>query len=433
MSWLSEFLHSPIDYISENPLKALSLLAAPAAAIAAPFAFPALGGALGIGAGAGAGAAAGSGAVGAGLLGAEAPFLLGGGAGLGAEGAAAGGLGGLGLFGGGGAEGGSFLGGLEGLFGGGGAEGGFGSALGFAPEGATGGFGSGVEGLGALKGGADATAGAFSAGVPDWANSVMMDTDWIARMFPGEFGPSSATFGDVMSAAPTAGDVGGGVGGGLGGIVTDPGMAGAPLAGTADAVATGTSGPLTAAQPGFMDNLVTGATNSLTKNPLGIGLAGLGLGYNILQGQQTSPEMKALGANAAALNAQGQQLMSYLQNGTLPPGLQTAVDNATHAMKARIIANHAKNGQSTNPAQNSALAQELNQVDLNAVALIAQQGQQLLTTGMNATNMSTQLYGMLENLNRQSSQRTGQAIANFAAALSGGPRGVNINLGGARA
>ena len=363
MSWLSEFLHSPIDYIQEEPLKALSLIGAPLAAIAAPFAFPAIGGALGLGAGAAAGAGAGIGA------------------GLGAAGGAA--------------EGAGILGGLGGLFGG--------------AEAAAGGGGAdilsslGIEGISP-----DALSSFASAGEGGGVPFSEANFDWVSRMYPSEFGSSfgtspvdavSGTNGIDLSAV-NLGDLAGGGGGGL---VTDAG---------------GTAAGETAA-PGFLDKLWSGATNSVTKNPLGVALAGGALGYNMLQGNKTSPEMDAMSRNAGALNAQGQELMKYLQSGTLPPGLQQGVNNATAAMKARIVANHARNGNPTDPNRNSALAQELNQVDLNAMALIAQQGQQLLTTGMNATNMSSQLYGMLEQLNRQQSQQTGQAIANFASALSG--------------
>lgn len=380
MSWLSEFLHSPLDYVSENPLKALALLAAPAAAIAAPFAFPALGGALGIGAGAGAGAAAGgAGAAGAGILGAEAGGLL----------AAGGGAGGL--AGGAGAGAGGLLGGADLL-----------SSLGLGEFGA--------DALGSFASAAGESGGA----------GFMPDFDWASRMFAG------SEFANAAGGGAGAGLGGAGEVAGLSGIITDPLMAGAPMAGSADALAFAGG----AAEPGFWSNLGTSALNSITKNPLGIAMAGGGLAYNMLQGQQKSPEMEALAASAAGLNDQGKQLMSYLTSGTLPPGLQSAVGQATASMKARIISNHARNGQSTNPSQNSALAQELNAVDMHAVTLIAEKGQQLLQSGLSATNMSTQLYGMLENMNRQSSQRMGQAIANFAAALSG-PR-INVNVGGQR-
>jgi len=382
MSWLSEFLHSPLDYVSENPLKALSLLAAPVAAIAAPFALPALGGALGIGGAAG--AAGGAGAAGAGILGAEAGGLLAGAGGLGAaEGAAGAGL----------------LGGSDIL-----------ASLGLGGE-------FGADALGAFASGAGEVGGASGTWIPEFG----LDSIYGGIGAFDSPGVAASLGGEGISAG--AGVSAGGGGGGLSGISLDPLMSGAPMAGSADAAAF-------AAEPGWWSKLGTGAMDSIMKNPVGTALAGGGLAYSMMQGQQKSPEMEAMAASAAGLNEQGKQLMSYLQSGTLPPGLQTAVSNATASMKARIISNHARNGQSTNPSQNSALAQELNQVDLNSVALIAQQGQQLLQSGMTATNMSTQLYGMLENMNRQSSQRMGQAIANFAAALSG-PR-VNVNIGGQR-
>ena len=197
---------------------------------------------------------------------------------------------------------------------------------------------------------------------------------------------------------------------------------------------TFTSGGLAKEPAGLWDKLVSGATSSLTKNPLGIGMAAIGLGKNLMGGNQDSAEMEALRAQAGALggqagqlNAQGQQLASYLQSGTLPPGLQTSVDQAAKAYKARIIANHAKNGMSTDPRQNSALSAELAQADINAVMMTAQLGQQLLQSGtqflnmgMQAQGLSSKIYEGLVRLDREQSKQTGVAIANFASALSGG-------------
>lgn len=367
MSWLSEFLHSPIDYISEEPLKALSLLAAPVAAIAAPFALPALGGALGIGAGAG---AAGAG----GLLGAEAGGLLAGAGGLGAE--------------------------AGGLFG---ADAAIASILG---EGAATGFGDGA--LAFASGAGEGVGGAMGSWIPEFGVDALYNGIG-AFDVPAAASGGFDTFGPTMEQLLAGGS----------GAASDIGAAGGAVSGAIDGGAGAVSA---AAEPGWWSQLGTGALNSVMKNPLGVALAAGGLGYNMLQGQQTSPEMDAMKAAAQGLGGQGAEMMKYLQTGTLPPGLKAAVDQASAAMKARIVANHARNGQSTNPSQNSALAQELNSVDLNATAMIAQQGQQLLNSGMNAVNMSTQLYGMLENLNRQQSQRMGQAIANFASALNGGGR-----------
>lgn len=150
---------------------------------------------------------------------------------------------------------------------------------------------------------------------------------------------------------------------------------------------------------------------------------------NILRGSQQSPEMKALGGQAAQLNAQQVKLMSYLEKGTLPPGLQQAVQSATSAAKANAISNAARNGQSTDPTQNTPLAAQLASIDKQMIALIAQQGVALMNSGLVAAQISSSLYGMLEKLNQQHAQSTGQAIANFAAALSGGPK-INVIGGG---
>lgn len=226
--------------------------------------------------------------------------------------------------------------------------------------------------------------------------------------------PLSGAGSDVVSPIASSTSVGG-----AGGPSTLEMAAGAPFEGTPQAAGANTSGS-------FFDKLVSGATSSITKNPIGTAVAGGGLLYNMLTGSKTSAEMKALGGQAGQLGAQGQQLMSYLQSGTLPPGLQQGITNATNAMRARIIANHAKNGMSTDPSQNSALAQELNNVDLQAQALIAQQGEQLMQLGLNETQLSTQLYTTLEKLNRDQSASMGRAIATFASALGGG--GINLKL-----
>lgn len=193
---------------------------------------------------------------------------------------------------------------------------------------------------------------------------------------------------------------------------------------------------------GILDSLTTGAINSITKNPLGIALSGGGLLYTLLKGNQTDPNQAALQAEAPQLLAQGQQLsasaqqlQSYLTSGTLPPALQAQVTSAVNAAKAQIIANHAANGQSTNPTQNSALAQELAQADINGLSLagnLEQQlfnsGTQLLQTGINETGLSTQIYQTLVGMDQANNQQLMSAIASMAAALGGGSN-VKLSLG----
>src|ERR1700722_460669 len=193
---------------------------------------------------------------------------------------------------------------------------------------------------------------------------------------------------------------------------------------------------------GFWSDLISGAEKSVTKNPLGIAAAAGGLGLSFLRGNQTDPNQKALQGEAPALQAQGaaltasgQQLQTYLTNGTLPPALQSQVTSAVQAEKARIISNHAANGENTNPTQNSALAQELSQADINGLNLAGQleqqlftSGTQLINTGLNETGLSTQLYEVLARMDQQDNKQLMQAIASMAAALGGG--GAKIQIGG---
>jgi hypothetical protein len=180
--------------------------------------------------------------------------------------------------------------------------------------------------------------------------------------------------------------------------------------------------------PSFLSRLGTGAVKSITNNPLGIAAGAAGLGYSMLQGQKQLPEQKQLAAEAAPLTAQGQQFMQYLQSGTLPAGMQAAVDRAKASARATIIANHAKNHESTDPTQNSALAQELAQVDQNTLITIAQQGQTLFQAGLSEAQLSSQILQGLLQVDQQQTAAMGKAIANFASSLAGG--GPRINIGG---
>jgi hypothetical protein len=215
--------------------------------------------------------------------------------------------------------------------------------------------------------------------------------------------------------------------------------AGAPLnilPGTATPATGGASG-----SGGFLNSLISGASNSITKNPLGIAVAGGALGYDILKGNPNTAAENQLNADAQNLQGQGaqltgvgQQLTSYLQNGTLPPGQQAAVTQAVQAQKARIIANAAANGQNTNPTQNSALAQDLAAADMQGLATagqletqLAQTGTQLISTGLNATGLSSQIYEALVKIDQTNNNQLMTAIASMAAALGGGTK---IQIGG---
>jgi len=179
----------------------------------------------------------------------------------------------------------------------------------------------------------------------------------------------------------------------------------------------------------------------------GAAIAAGGLGYSIynqnktvnaenasLQAYQTQAQNNVTAANTAAaptLQA-GETLMQYLQTGTLPPNVQSQLTQDTAAAKAQAIANAARNGTSTDPTQNTALAQQLATIDQNAQTEAGNLEQQLFTSGqqavstanqliasgLNSTNFQANLQQSLIALDNQLSLQTGNAITKFAASLA---------------
>ena len=115
-------------------------------------------------------------------------------------------------------------------------------------------------------------------------------------------------------------------------------------------------------------------------------------------------------------------------SGTLPPGLKTALDNATASAKANAVANAAANGQSTDPTKNSVLAQQLAAIDAEAAAQIGTIGESLLQAGATESGMANALYTTLAQIDQTNTTNVGKAIANMAAALNTG--GTKIQIGG---
>ena len=288
------------------------------------------------------------------------------------------------------------------------------------------GFGATADALGS---GTFAPQGAIPGGTADvWAAPTGQ-----AASLPGASGPGASAFAPASGVSAPAGATG-----------TFPDVtaaaAGAPTSGGANAatsalgVTPGGAAPAAgapgAAQAGgsFLDKLGTGAINSITKNPLGVGLGAAGLGFNMLQGQKQSDAVKALAAQASDLSGQGAQMRSYLASGTLPPGLQASVDKAVADAKSHAISNAAQQGLPTDPTQNTALAQSLAAIDQQVPILTAQLGQQLLSSGVQESGLSSQLYTSLAQIDQTQTTNMGKAIANFAAAMS--PGGTKIQIGG---
>ena len=181
--------------------------------------------------------------------------------------------------------------------------------------------------------------------------------------------------------------------------------------------------PAAAADKGILDSLGI-------KSGLGAAIGAGGLAYSVLSGQKQSQYAKDMSAQADALSGQGKQLLSYLQSGNLPPGLQASLTQATSAAKAKIISNFAGQGLNTDPSKNSALAAELAAVDQQALISTAQIGQQLFTSGIQETGLSSDLYKTLAGIDQTQTANIGKAIANFASSLSGGGGGITLKLPG---
>ena len=145
---------------------------------------------------------------------------------------------------------------------------------------------------------------------------------------------------------------------------------------------------------------------------------------------------------AAPLLTSGQTLMQYLTTNTLPPQFQASVTQQVQAQKAQIIQGYASRGMSTDPNQNSALAQDLANVDVQAQTLTANlestlstagnqmvtTANQLLSSGLSATQLSAELPIQVAQLNSTLNAQMAQAISGFAAALNGGGTKSGITL-----
>jgi hypothetical protein len=180
------------------------------------------------------------------------------------------------------------------------------------------------------------------------------------------------------------------------------------------------------------NKLEGGVSSSIGKDLAGAGIAGGLLGYNLLKGNPSDPNLDALKGQAGALGATGSSLLtegrglqSYLTQGTLPPALQAKVEQDTQANRARIIQNAGTSGSSTDPKQNSALTQDLAAADRSGTIAaadyemkLAQTGQQLITSGLQATGLSSQLYESLYKYDQQQNSDLMSSITKFASAIA---------------
>lgn len=142
-----------------------------------------------------------------------------------------------------------------------------------------------------------------------------------------------------------------------------------------------------------------------------------GIGYNATQNQNV-PGTAQLKSQADTMAAQGTQLQSYLTSGTLPPGAQTAIDQALNAAAAKIRSDYAARGMTGSSAE----TQDLNSLQLQGKAQAFDMASKLLQTGVNESGLASQIYENLVGINTKQAASMGGAIGNLAAALAGTQR-----------
>lgn len=175
-------------------------------------------------------------------------------------------------------------------------------------------------------------------------------------------------------------------------------------------------------------NLFSGGNVGST---LGAGVAGAGLLYDILGGNQTLPQTTALqgeagqlGSEATSLTNEGQGLMSYLTSGGLPPALQAQVNSDVAAKKAAITQQAANTTGIADPTKSSALTQDLNaagtqglEETFQAEQGLAKVGEGLISQGAQYAQLQNEDLIQLQKIAQQQQDQTGAAIAAFAGAL----------------
>jgi hypothetical protein len=291
-------------------------------------------------------------------------------------------------------------------------------------------------GFASAGGGAPSLTSSVSAAIPNWSVPSLGD-------IPTDFGQASAFAGAPTNAPPL--------------VPTDTGLG--TFEGNINTIANqsfsapGVTPSSAASNPAWLQTNFPTVSSALSTGKelsplLGIG----GLGYNLYQGYQQKQQLNALqqqeqqqaataqqtqqqeSAAAAPLLSQGNTLISYLTTNTLPPQFATQIQENVAAAKAQIIQGYATRGMSSNPQQNSALAQDLANVDTQATSLqanlestlatagtqLTQQASALLQSGISATELSARIPIMVQELNAQLGQQTAQAISSFASAFGGG-------------
>ncbi len=156
----------------------------------------------------------------------------------------------------------------------------------------------------------------------------------------------------------------------------------------------------------------------IQKNP-GALLSGGLLASQLFRGNEQYPAEKTLNTLGTNTGTQGAALSGYIQSGTLPPGAQQAVTQATEGSKATLRSRFAQMGLSGSTME----AEALSNVDRQAAAQTFQFADQLLARGADFTQISQQIQGELLKSQAATDQEFQKSLMAFAGGL-GGLRGT---------
>lgn len=146
-----------------------------------------------------------------------------------------------------------------------------------------------------------------------------------------------------------------------------------------------------------------------------LGIGGAGLLYNMMQ-KNSVPGEKALTTEANTLGSEATQLQNYVATGTLPPGVNTVLQQVQQGMTQQIKARYAALGMSGSTAEQ----QDLNNATLQVQSQGATEALNLMNQGVSMANLSSNLLQSLMSTNVQQNNQTVQSIGQLAAALAGG-------------
>ena len=158
----------------------------------------------------------------------------------------------------------------------------------------------------------------------------------------------------------------------------------------------------------------------------GLGIGAAGLGYNLLT-KNSIPGESNISNLSNQLQNQSAQLQSYVQNGTLPPGVATVLTQVQKSMTDQIKAKYAQLGMSGSTAE----TQDLDNAALQVQSQGATEALNLMNQGVSLTQLSGQLMTTLLQSNTQQANQTVQSISGLASALAGGGQKITLNAASA--